>query len=376
MKVSVITLHTVNNYGSVMQTYATQKVFEKLGCDVEFVDYWRKSNTPDECAKRLLDSSTMKRLKPIWGLNPFTIKLTVKLLKIFVTNKESQMRKFIRERVTLSPTSYYSIDDLKDNPPEADIYVTGSDQVWNSIWNQGLDRAYFLDYAPVGKPKVSFSASIGRSELERDEMVEMYELLKQYDAISVREASAVQILRDMGLEAQLILDPTLMLNREEWIEIGKEPRGRKTPYLLIYQLHINPNIDLYADTLARAKGWEIVRIGLSRSDKKKIGTTCMNTSVPEFLGLFSHAACVLTDSFHATAFSLNMGTDFISVLPNSFGTRIESITELTGTKDRILSSYDDLSIADCEINKEQVQNILRQEREKGYAFLRNSINRN
>ena len=376
MKVSVITLHTVNNYGSVMQTYATQKVFEKLGCDVEFVDYWRKSNTPDECAKRLLDSSTMKRLKPIWGLNPFTIKLTVKLLKIFVTNKESQMRKFIRERVTLSPTSYYSIDDLKDNPPEADIYVTGSDQVWNSIWNQGLDRAYFLDYAPVGKPKVSFSASIGRSELERDEMVEMYELLNQYDAISVREASAVQILRDMGLEAQLILDPTLMLNREEWIEIGKEPRGRKTPYLLIYQLHINPNIDLYADTLARAKGWEIVRIGLSRSDKKKIGTTCMNTSVPEFLGLFSHAACVLTDSFHATAFSLNMGTDFISVLPNSFGTRIESITELTGTKDRILSSYDDLSIADCEINKEQVQNILRQEREKGYAFLRNSINRN
>ena len=376
MKVSVITLHTVNNYGSVMQTYATQKVFEKLGCDVEFVDYWRKSNTPDECAKRLLDSSTMKRLKPIWGLNPFTIKLTVKLLKIFVTNKESQMRKFIRERVTLSPTSYYSIDDLKDNPPEADIYVTGSDQVWNSIWNKGLDRAYFLDYAPVGKPKVSFSASIGRSELERDEMVEMYELLKQYDAISVREASAVQILRDMGLEAQLILDPTLMLNREEWIEIEKEPRGRKTPYLLIYQLHINPNIDLYADTLARAKGWEIVRIGLSRSDKKKIGTTCMNTSVPEFLGLFSHAACVLTDSFHATAFSLNMGTDFISVLPNSFGTRIESITELTGTKDRILSSYDDLSIADCEINKEQVQNILRQEREKGYAFLRNSINRN
>ena len=376
MKVSVITLHTVNNYGSVMQTYATQKVFEKLGCDVEFVDYWRKSNTPDECAKRLLDSSTMKRLKPIWGLNPFTIKLTVKLLKIFVTNKESQMRKFIRERVTLSPTSYYSIDDLKDNPPEADIYVTGSDQVWNSIWNQGLDRAYFLDYAPVGKPKVSFSASIGRSELERDEMVEMYELLKQYDAISVREASAVQILRDMGLEAKLILDPTLMLNREEWIEIEKEPRGRKTPYLLIYQLHINPNIDLYADTLARAKGWEIVRIGLSRSDKKKIGTTCMNTSVPEFLGLFSHAACVLTDSFHATAFSLNMGTDFISVLPNSFGTRIESITELTGTKDRILSSYDDLSIADCEINKEQVKNILRQEREKGYAFLRNSIYRN
>ena len=359
-----------------MQTYATQKVFEKLGCDVEFVDYWRKSNTPDECAKRLLDSSTMKRLKPIWGLNPFTIKLTVKLLKIFVTNKESQMRKFIRERVTLSPTSYYSIDDLKDNPPEADIYVTGSDQVWNSIWNQGLDRAYFLDYAPVGKPKVSFSASIGRSELERDEMVEMYELLKQYDAISVREASAVQILRDMGLEAKLILDPTLMLNREEWIEIEKEPRGRKTPYLLIYQLHINPNIDLYADTLARAKGWEIVRIGLSRSDKKKIGTTCMNTSVPEFLGLFSHAACVLTDSFHATAFSLNMGTDFISVLPNSFGTRIESITELTGTKDRILSSYDDLSIADCEINKEQVKNILRQEREKGYAFLRNSIYRN
>ena len=99
----------------------------------------------------------------------------------------------------------------------------------------------------------------------------------------------------------------------------------------------------------------------------------MLPSVEEFLGLFCSAACVLTDSFHATAFSLNLGTDFISVLPGRFGTRIESITKLTRTENRILTSYDDLTVVDRSIDEKNVQDILTAERKNGFDFLRKAI---
>lgn len=92
-----------------------------------------------------------------------------------------------------------------------------------------------------------------------------------------------------------------------------------------------------------------------------------------FLSLFCEATCVLTDSFHATAFALNLGIDFISILPSNYGTRIESITRLTGTEDRILRSYDDLTIVDRKIDKESVQRILSEERKKGLDFLKSAI---
>lgn len=373
MKASVITLHTVNNYGSAMQTYATQKVLEKIGCEVEFVDYWRKSNTPEELAKRMLNSKTMQRLKPIWGMSKVTENLAIRLLKTLYTNKESPMRAFIRKNVTLSPKRYYSFEELKNAPPVADVYITGSDQVWNSIWNDGIDHAFFLDYAPADKPRIAFSASIGRTKLDESEIDETRELLLKYSAISVREQSAVDLLQELGIDAELILDPTLMLGKEEWTRIEDTSAVPNKKYLLLYQLHDNDQFDQYALKLAQMHNWEIIRIGFGRTDKERVGHSLFNLSVEQFLGLFSHATCVLTDSFHATAFSLNLGTDFISVLPGRFGTRIESITELTGTGNRVLRSMENYTITENEIDKRHVEQVLEDQRKQGCAFLRRVI---
>ena len=138
-------------------------------------------------------------------------------------------------------------------------------------------------------------------------------------------------------------------------------------------MHENPEFDLYLKKLAEKTKYAIVRIGYSHSDRKKPGKCIMLPSVPDFLSLFCEATCVLTDSFHATAFALNLGIDFISILPSNYGTRIESITRLTGTEDRILRSYDDLTIVDRKIDKESVQRILSEERKKGLDFLKSAI---
>lgn len=372
MKASVITLHTVDNYGSVMQTYATQQILKKCGYDVEFVDYWRRDNLPQSRAERMLEGSTLQKLKPLWGINNFTRKATVSILKSVLEKQRSPMWRFLEEKVQLTKVRYYSYEELEANPPVADVYITGSDQVWNSIWNQGIDRSYFLDFAPAGKPRIAFSASIGREQLDTEEITETKRLLGKYSAISVREQSAVELLASMDIESTLVLDPTLMLEAEEWRKLATKQK-REKPYILIYQLNPNPQMDQYAGQLAQKRGWDVIRIGFGRSDRRKGGKCVMLPSVEELLGLFCDAACVLTDSFHATAFSLNLGTDFISVLPGRFGTRIESITKLTRTENRILTSYDDLTVVDRSIDEKNVQNIFTVERKKSFDFLKRAI---
>ena len=373
MKASVITLHTVDNYGSVMQTYATQQVFNDLGYDVEIVDYWRKDNLPKYRAEKLLESSTLQKLKPVWGMCNFTKKTTVILLKGVLEHKKSPMWKFLERYVQITPKRYTTFDELMETPPVADVYITGSDQVWNSIWNQGIEKAYFLDFAPKDKPRIAFSASIGRESLDADEIPETKSLLKKYKAISVREQSAVDLLESMGIGSTLILDPTLMLNADAWRKLAA-PVNRNKPYLLIYQLNPNKQMDKYAEQLALRKGWEVVRIGFGRSDRKKVGKCVMLPSVEEFLGLFCDAACVLTDSFHATAFSLNLGTDFISVLPSRFGTRIKSILKLTGTENRLLTRYDNFEIVDEVIDKKWVKEMLEKKRTEDIQWLMQALN--
>ena len=373
MKACVITLHNINNYGSVMQTYATQRLLESLGVEVEIIDYWRPNTVPEVRAKNLLNSRIMRRLKPIWGISPITEKVTLSFMKRHFADKESVMWRFLKEHVTLSQKRFYTIDELKQEDFHADYYITGSDQVWNSKWNGGIDKVFFLDFAPEGAKRIAFSSSIGRTSFDEEEIAETRELLQDYDTISVREQSAVDLLQTIGIEATLVPDPTLMLTAEEWKSIEHFDNRFDHPYLLIYQLHSNNRMDGYAAELAKRNKWEIIRIGQSYSDKKRIGKCLLGISVEQFIGLLSHAACVLTDSFHATAFSLNFGVDFVDVLPEEFGTRIESITALTGTQNRILQDYSDYSIIDNQINKEHVQTVLEDQRQIGFEFLENAL---
>lgn len=372
MKVSVITLHTVNNYGSALQTYATQTLLQRLGHTVEVVDYWRKDNAGEAAVDKALESPAMQKIRKFWDWSGASRKMVRVPLKMLLAYKRKPMQDFLKKRVTLTAHPYYSMEELLADVPQADIYVTGSDQVWNSIWNKGIELPYFLEYAPEGKKRVAFSASIGRGELSQWEIPQTITMLKKYSAISMREQSGVTLLKQYGIDSELVLDPTLMLQRQDWENIADCPKMKK-PYLLIYQLNENSKMDRYALELAKRHHWEVVRICFAVPKFQK-GVKCVvSPSVERLLGYFCQAACVLTDSFHATAFSLNLERDFISVLPERFGTRIESILALTGTQSRLLKDFSDFDIADNPINREKVRAILHAEREKGIHFLQNSL---
>lgn len=357
MKVSVITMHYVKNYGSALQTYATQKYLEKLGCKVEFIDYWRNGYLDNQLLKDRLNSSK------IYSKNFFTRIIGILLLYPSIRIKIKCFSKFLSKYINLSQKRYISYEELLENPPKADIYCTGSDQVWNSKWNNGIEKAYFLDFVPKGAKCISYSASFGKDKLDESEKAITKKMLAKYSYISLRERSALDILRDLGINNGVhVLDPTLMLNKKDWEELIDGP-VIKEKYVLVYQLNSgDKRLDEYAKNFAKSKGLKLVRFTSAVHQCFKYGKTFLGRNVEDFISCLMYAEYIITDSFHATAFSINMNKKFITVYPKEFSTRLESILQLTNLEYRHVEDFTDYSIGDTPINYNLVNSILDGER--------------
>ena len=209
-KISIITVLNTVNYGSALQTFATQNFFEKKGFETEFVDYWRKDQTKGariEAIKKDKKSSLKQWLK-----KPLRDYLEIKSIKA----ADLVFRGFIKEKIHLTHRSYSSFEELLKDCPVADVYATGSDQMWNSGWNQGVEKSFFLEYVPEGKKKIAYATSIGKTSFDEKEASEIIPFIKKYDLVTLREQSAVDLLSEYDIESSLVLDPTLMLDKEAW----------------------------------------------------------------------------------------------------------------------------------------------------------------
>lgn len=362
--VSVITLHNVHNYGSALQTLATQEVFEKLGCKVDFIDFRRE----EQC-------SYLKMMRS-WFASLNLVKGVINAITFFPSylKHEQIFKDFLSRRIHLQQKPYITPEDFKHFPIESDIYCTGSDQTWNSGWNGGIIGALFLDFVPDNVKKIAYSASFGKTRLDDWEKGETRRLLNRYAAISVRENSGVSICENLGiLGVEHVLDPTLQLDRNYWLKQIKSRRIRD-PYVLVYQLNPNSDFDRYAKEFARRKRLRLVRFCWCYNQIIKGGKPIVIPPVEDFISAINYADCVITDSFHATAFSINMNTDFISVYPHEYGGRIESILRQTRLEDRHLKDYEDFSFVNQpHVDFSEANQILEKEREKGWAFLKDAI---
>lgn len=366
MKVGLITLHNVKNYGSVLQTYATQKIFKNLGCEIDVINYSRKELMDENLLENRINTSK------IFSKNFLTRIVGRILLGDSVKKQCKVFNEFLNNNINLTQR-YNSFEELEKNVPEADIYCTGSDQVWNSDWNKGIQKAFFLEFVD-NKPKISYASSFGKSELDPDEVEITREMLKKYKHISVREKSAVKIIHDLGIQnVEHVLDPTLMLDKEEWSKLGTEIK-HKGKYILVYQLNTkNPEFDAYVKGLSKKKKMPIIRVSNVIYQVFKYGKFAYCPTVNEFLTYFLNAEYIVTDSFHATGFSINFNKKFVSIFPKKFSTRLQSILELTGLESRRVKDFNDFSIIDEEIDYERVNKIIEKEREKSMNYLKNAI---
>ncbi|PLS24544.1 polysaccharide pyruvyl transferase family protein [Bifidobacterium imperatoris] len=362
MKVEVITLHSIKNYGSVLQTLATKEKFQSLGHDVEFINYVRKDTTE-------------KNMYRAYTRNDNALKATAKHALLYPTMRRWRhvFGGFLDRNVTLTERMYTSEKQLEEHTPVADVYCTGSDQVWNSEWNQGLEEAFYLKFAPDEAKKIAYSASIGRDDFAEWEKPEVSSLLSRYDAISMREESAVEAVRNLGIENVChVSDPTLQLDRAYWERLAAPPVVNEN-YVLIYQLNKSKQFDDYALRFAQLHHCKPVRLCVRYDQMRLPGSPVLIPEVEEFVSLIANAKYVITDSFHATAFSLNLNREVVCIYPKKFSSRLANILKATNMEHRHLTDYSQFDIADDPTDFDRVNHYFDQERANGDAFLQEAL---
>lgn len=365
MKAVVITRHAISNYGSLLQSIATQWIIEQEGYECEIIDYVR-----DDEHYSVVDRAFLKN-KPEWNNN-----IIKKYLYLLLRQPSSIMagKKFdvMREKYLHTTKRYHNAEELKKDKPIADLYITGSDQVWGKIATGEYDGSYFLDFASNSDKKIAIASSFGHLPKDEEEKKWMNNLLKQYEKIAVREDSAVSFLKGLGIESEQVLDPTLVIEADKWRSLVDKKISKK--YILVYQIHNDKRVGKYAKKLAQKIGLPLIRISPALHQWIREGKLVYSPDICQFINYIDNAECLVTDSFHGTAFAINLNTNFIEILPNTnTGSRNQSILNLVGLTDRILTDMEDFSFIDKKIDFKKVNSVLEVERKKSKAVLKEML---
>ncbi len=361
MKVLVITRHAVANYGSLLQAIATQRVLEDMGHNCLIVDYIRADESILKIEPSLLkgkqnwNSSTIKRLLYLALRQPESIAAGLSF-----ANERNRYLNLTRR--------YTSFEELCTDLPPADIYMTGSDQVWGPMVLDDCDRAYLLSFAPDNSKKIAYAASFGR-EVSSEEAEKVFcAELAEYSWLGVREDSAVKRIADWGYESTQVLDPTLLLDRREWDSFTSSKSIGD--YVLVYQIHNNKLVDDCACDVSKRLGTKLVRVSPVLHQITRPGKFKYLPKVDEFLSLIKKAKCVVTDSFHGTVFSLLFNVPFVEILPaNGTSERNESLLRMTGLSHRAVRSPANFAIAEDPIDFSNANEIISKQRYHSIAFL-------
>ncbi len=301
MKAGIITFHYAHHYGAQLQAYALMKAVMHAGVDCEIIDYVRKDSIEGSrlfkkgfSARTLLSNADTL-------LNYFSLK-----------RRYDRFQSFVSKDMKLSEKSYRRYTELEADAPEYDMYVCGSDQIWNPLiyGEKTFDPAFFAAFAFTGR-KIAYAPSFGISQMPEDKRDKLRNYLMSFDALSVREKQGEKIIEDVSGRASItVLDPTLLLTGDEWGELANTP-SFETPYLLCYFVSDGRKYSDYVKQLSEIYKLPVVALCGSRRvpacTKKKV----LDAGPKEFLGLFKNAAMICTDSFHGTVFSVNFKKDFV-----------------------------------------------------------------
>jgi len=368
--IGIITIHKIHNYGSVLQAYALQRVCEEIGFKVEIIDYM----FPNEF-------HTDNKFKTQGDSQPNEPKWIKMLFAKALMRQHKGIDTFVKKYQHLSSSLYSSPDELKAQAPAYDVYITGSDQLWNPRFCNG-DPAFMLHFTPDDALKISYAASIGANAIPTELIPRYKGLLSRYAHIGVRENSGRKVIKDIiGKDVEVVLDPTLLLCKDEWNQIAVSNRQFKKKYILCYFLNYTfnsfPYVDQLADYMQKQTGYEIVRVSrpphklFTSHTQYRVGAT-----PEEFLALVRDSEMVLTTSFHGTAFAVNYGKPVFTVVKdrNASDSRQVSLMENLGLEKQILSITDDFPTQDrFSYDVEEEQRRLQVLRQQSIDFLKNAL---
>lgn len=354
MKIGLITIYHVPNYGSVLQTYATQELLTKLGHEVSVIRYnYYNKRYYEEIGH---GPSFRERFYPLKAL-------------LMPCSKAAVLKRF-RNKYLHFTSPFNSRESLFNYDWSGyDAFVVGSDQVWNTRFLHG-DPSFLLDFVPSGKPRYSLSSSFATPTVEKKYESIYKEQLAKFDSISVREQNGVNIIQQqLGINkpVTVTLDPTLLLSKEEWVsQLSIKNHQQRKPYILYYMWayafeprpYIYEVVKYFKDKL-KCDVVALEGIRDSKDCKELPFIDADNSTIPEFIDLFNNASMVITSSFHGTAFALNFGKPVVSIVPDNAGDdRQTTLLRQCGADNCIVRIGTDVTTIMPEYNSKNVEQII------------------
>lgn len=356
MKVGIVTFNSAHNYGAVLQAWSMQTYLEKQGHKVKIVNFrpWVIDDVYAMAKKKKLVRNKYLNI----ALNK------VRIAKNCVTNPKKLVRyrkfeAFINNKLNVTKVYRTSKEVLRDKELKFDALIAGSDQIWNSAITKQIDAVYFLDFDRPGTKRISYAASIGGKALPEVE----YELFRNYlqniDYISVREQNAKTCLEPLtDKKIEIVADPTFLLKREDFDKLKKK-YPVKEPYIYVHNVHLereDVELNEVAEALSKRTGLPIVSNRKEKYFSNEIDKFL--TGTPEqFIGVISEAEYVVTNSFHATVFSIIYHRNFITIPHFNNPDRMQNLLAELGVSNHLLNAAELIpeNLDELNINYEEVE---------------------
>jgi hypothetical protein len=363
MRIGILTFHFAHNYGAVLQAYALQECLKNMGHKVTIINYKQRY---------------VARVHNVFSLSRFKIKSPVILVKKIIFELLVLSRRILRyfrfNKFISSCLNLSAPVDKKNIPQNFDLYIIGSDQIWNYRITNSFDGVYFGDFRRNSASKlVSYAASMELLSLSESQQEYIKTKLEHFDGISVRESSLAELLQPLtGKRIFTTLDPTFLIDGPQWDAITKRKILAKK-YVLIYQVWHNKGSARIAAIIAKQLDAEIIEVpgnSVNTWRIKKNHIQCMSPF--DFVGLIRYASCVITTSFHGTALSVVFNRPFYAIKPEDRkNNRVTEILEKLGLSNRNISGNDDPQFS--EIDYTIINQRLVGLRDGSMSFIHNAI---
>lgn len=319
MKIGIITLwQSSDNYGQQLQCWALQQALLKLGHEPYLIRYdidGRINNTKKPLWKKILK---------IFLLYPLVKKIIrikkdkdeKELISYNATkNKERRFEEFRNEHILQSDMVYKSLNELRDNPPQADAYIVGSDQVWAHLLSNYENRAMFLDFGDARVKRIAYAPSFSMQQYPIELRQELVDNLSRFNSLSVREKSGGNICKKHGFDVSVVVDPTMLLSKEDYNVL--QSNEKNTKYLFLYYLNISNPEDIEWNELKRIAHKEGLKViatpasGYFPGRELFDGVEYQYATIAQWIHLIESADIVVTTSFHGVVFCILHHTPFI-----------------------------------------------------------------
>ena len=342
MNIKTITTYQDYNYGASLQAYALQTYLIKRGHDAQLIRY---------------EPEYLRRYYSFWYVNKESklssniilrmIYRVLKWLHRMTTLKRKASFDYFNHKVIKETIAYKSKEELYNNPPVADLYICGSDQIWNILYDAGKDPVFYLDFVKSGK-KASYAASFSYLDIPDDYLEVIQHFLSTFSAVSVREWQGSEICKKMGIYAHWVLDPVFLLSAQEWEKLmnrkdiitNERNFSFYDKYILVYDFELcNKEMETFVKRYAKQKKLHIYaivdRFPLPYAEKnfKKCGPV-------DFIKLIRYCHVFVSNSFHGTAFSIIFHKPFFvfNRKRHKANSRMESLLKLFGLQNVLITN--------------------------------------